>query len=67
MEHRLKYGARSPKFIRAPCTQLYSLAETPKLSPLLHPAFVLINEGAIGQGAIGAASVSTAFGEFNCS
>jgi hypothetical protein len=29
-----KYGVRSPKFIWAPCAQLYSLAETPQ-SP--HP------------------------------
>ncbi len=27
--HRLKYGVRSPKFIYAPCVQLYSLAEIP--------------------------------------
>ncbi len=35
----LKYGVRSPKFIRAPCLQLYSL----------YPAFGLIYESAISQ------------------
>jgi hypothetical protein len=28
-----KYGVKSPKYIWAPCVQLYSLAETPKLPP----------------------------------
>jgi hypothetical protein len=28
-----KYGIRSPKFIWAPCAQLYSLAETPQPPP----------------------------------
>ncbi len=37
----------SPKFIWAPCAQLYSLAETPQLSP--PPAFGLISDVAIGQ------------------
>jgi hypothetical protein len=41
-----KFGFRSPKFIWAPCAQLYSLAETPQHPP---PAFGLICEGAIGQ------------------
>jgi hypothetical protein len=30
----VKYGVRSPKFIWAPCAQLYSLAETPQPPPL---------------------------------
>ncbi len=30
----VKYGVRSPKFIWAPCVQLYSLTETPQLPPL---------------------------------
>ncbi len=34
------------KFIRAPCAQLYSLAEAPQTPP---PPFGLILEGAIGQ------------------
>jgi hypothetical protein len=36
---RVKYGVRSPKFIWAPCAQLYSLAETPQppLPPHLGP------------------------------
>jgi hypothetical protein len=33
--HR-KYGDRSPKFIWAPCAQLYSLPETPQPTPLSH-------------------------------
>ncbi len=40
-----KYGVTSPKFIWAPCAQLYSLAE-PLPPP---PAYGLICEGAIGQ------------------
>ncbi len=38
-----KYGVRSPKFIWAPCAQLYSLAETTQPPP--PPS---IYEGAIG-------------------
>jgi hypothetical protein len=30
-KHMVKYGIRSPKFIWAPCEQLYSFAETPHL------------------------------------
>jgi hypothetical protein len=30
----VKYGVRSPKFIWAPCAQLYTLVEIPQLSPL---------------------------------
>ncbi len=30
--HLIKYGVRSPKFLWAPCAQLYSLAETPQPS-----------------------------------
>ncbi len=41
---QVKYGVRSPKFIWAPCAQLYSLAETPQPPPT--PAFGLIYEGA---------------------
>jgi hypothetical protein len=43
-----RYGVRSPKFICAPCAQLYSLAETQHPTPT-PPAFGLIYEGAIGQ------------------
>jgi len=43
---KVKYGVLSPKFIWAPCAQLYSLAENPQASP---PPFGLIYEGAIGQ------------------
>ncbi len=32
-EPKIKYGVRSPKIIWAPCTQLYSLAETPQPLP----------------------------------
>jgi hypothetical protein len=39
--HMLKYGVRSPKFILAPCAQLYSFAETPQLPPPF-PVFGLI-------------------------
>ncbi len=46
MMAQVKYGVRSPKFIWAPCAQLYSLAETPAVPP---PAFGLIYEGAIGK------------------
>jgi hypothetical protein len=48
---KVKYGVRSPKFIRAPCAQLHSLAETPQTPPPLpNPsAFGLIYEAAIGQ------------------
>ncbi len=38
---QVKYGVRSPKFIWAPCAQLYSLAEAPQPPP---PAFGLIYE-----------------------
>ncbi len=31
----VKYGVGSPKFIWAPCAQLYSLAETPQSPPHL--------------------------------
>ncbi len=31
----VKHGVRSPKFVRAPCAQLYSLAETPQPPPPL--------------------------------
>ncbi len=44
----VKYGVRSPKFIWAPCAELYSLAETPQPLPP-SPAYGLIYEGAIGQ------------------
>ncbi len=37
---KIKYGARSPKFIWTPCAQLY---------PFPPPPFGLIYEGAIGQ------------------
>ncbi len=40
------YGVRTPKFIWAPCVQLYSLAETPQPPP---PAFGFIYEVTIGQ------------------
>jgi hypothetical protein len=29
----VNYGVRTPKFILAPCAQLYSLAETPQPAP----------------------------------
>jgi hypothetical protein len=32
LKHRVKYGVRFPKFIWAPCAELYSLAETPQRS-----------------------------------
>ncbi len=35
--HQVKYGVRSPKFIWAPCAQLYSLAETPQPPPPFLP------------------------------
>ncbi len=38
----VKYGVRSPKFIWAPCAQLYSSTETPH-----NPPFGLIYEGVI--------------------
>ncbi len=46
---KVKYRVRSPKFIWAPCEQLYSLAETLQLPSLLPAAFGLIYEGGIGQ------------------
>ncbi len=46
---QVKYEVRSPKFIWAPCAQLYTLAEIPNPPPPFSPAFGLINEGAIGQ------------------
>jgi hypothetical protein len=43
-EPQVKYGVRAPKFIWAPCAQLYSLAETmvetPHPPPSLPPHFV---------------------------
>jgi hypothetical protein len=45
---KLWTGVRSPKFIWAPCVQLYSLAETPQLPTSPSPAFGLIYEDAIG-------------------
>jgi hypothetical protein len=42
----VKYGARTSKFIWAPCVKLYEMAETPQ-PPL--PAFGIIYKGAIGQ------------------
>ncbi len=44
---QVKYGVRSPKFIWAPCAQLYSFAETQQTPQ--PPAFGLIYEGAIRQ------------------
>ncbi len=44
---KVKYGVGSPKFIWAPCVQLYSLAETPPPPP---PPPIWANiQGAIGQ------------------
>ncbi len=40
----VKYEVGSPKFIWAPCAQLYSLAETPQSSTPFGPIY----EGAIG-------------------
>ncbi len=46
MRTKVKYVVRSPKFIWAPCAQLYSLAET--LQPPT-PAFWAHLRGPIGQ------------------